>query len=179
MLRSPIRIFFALAVLLATATVAAQVYRWVDKDGKVHFSDQPPPNEAKGVTAKKIDARPASGSVATPPPSPAAAKDGKVDPKAPPKDAKPESQKTLAEKAKDFEKRREEEAKAAKKAEEQAKVDESNKERCMQAQRYLRDLESGRPIATSNSKGERELMDDAARSAEMGRARAAVSESCK
>ncbi len=179
MLRSPIRIFFALAVLLATATVAAQVYRWVDKDGKVHFSDQPPPNEAKGVTAKKIDARPASGNVATSPPSSAAAKDGKVDPKAPPKDAKPDSQKTLAEKAKDFEKRREEEAKAAKTAEEQAKVDESNKERCMQAQRYLRDLESGRPIATSNAKGEREMMDDATRAAEMGRARAGVSEFCK
>ncbi|MCE2988882.1 MAG: DUF4124 domain-containing protein [Burkholderiales bacterium] len=179
MLRSPIRVFFALAVLLATATVAAQVYRWVDKDGKVHFSDQPPPNDAKGVTAKKVDARPASGSVATPPPSPAAAKDGKVDPKAPPKDAKPESQKTLAEKAKDFEKRREDDAKAAKKAEEQAKVDRSNQERCTQAQRYLRDLESGRPIATSNAKGERELMDDAARTAEMNRARAAVSESCK
>lgn len=36
------RLAFALTVLIA-ATASAQVYRWVDKDGKVHYSDQKPP----------------------------------------------------------------------------------------------------------------------------------------
>lgn len=33
--------------LLSTMAMAGEMYRWVDKDGKVHFSDQPPPDDAK------------------------------------------------------------------------------------------------------------------------------------
>jgi hypothetical protein len=32
------------ATLCCVPPVAAQVYRWVDKDGKVHYSDQKPPD---------------------------------------------------------------------------------------------------------------------------------------
>lgn len=43
-----------LSFLLGTSA-QAQMYRWVDKDGKVHYTDQPPPaNEAKKVEAKKF-----------------------------------------------------------------------------------------------------------------------------
>jgi hypothetical protein len=175
MLRSPVRLFIALAAILATATVAAQVYRWVDKDGKVHFSDQPPPSDAKGVSAKRIDAKPASGS------TPAAApKDGKVEPKALPAEAvKPESQKTLAEKAKDFEKRRADEAEASKKAADEAKVKAINQERCRDAQAFVRTLESGRPMSTTNAAGERVIMDEKARDAEVAKARSAAAEVCR
>ena len=31
--------------LMLSLSVQAQVYKWVDKDGNVHFSDQPPPDE--------------------------------------------------------------------------------------------------------------------------------------
>src|SRR6478736_5275923 len=39
----------AFCAALAASAVLAQtnVYRWVDKDGKVHFSDSPPPADAK------------------------------------------------------------------------------------------------------------------------------------
>ena len=41
--------------LLATAAVAqTNVYRWVDKDGKVHFSDTPPPADAKSSSQKRV-----------------------------------------------------------------------------------------------------------------------------
>jgi glutaredoxin len=43
----------ALAASLA-ATAQTNVYRWVDKDGKVHFSDTPPPEEAKSVSQKRM-----------------------------------------------------------------------------------------------------------------------------
>lgn len=33
-----------LAGVLAAGSAQAQVYRWVDKDGKVHYSDNPPPD---------------------------------------------------------------------------------------------------------------------------------------
>lgn len=36
-----IRPIFVLACLLATATAAAQAYRWVDDEGLVHYSDRP------------------------------------------------------------------------------------------------------------------------------------------
>ena len=44
------------AALLLPALAAAQsnVYRWVDKDGKVHYSDTPPPEPAKSVTQKRV-----------------------------------------------------------------------------------------------------------------------------
>jgi glutaredoxin len=44
------------AALLATSAALAQtsVYRWVDKDGKVHFSDAPPAADAKDVTQKQM-----------------------------------------------------------------------------------------------------------------------------
>lgn len=45
------RALLALALLLAAAGAgAAEVYRWVDADGKVHFSDSPPP----GVAAERL-----------------------------------------------------------------------------------------------------------------------------
>jgi glutaredoxin len=47
----------ALAAALVAATAAqaqTNVYRWVDKDGKVHFSDTPPPEDAKNATQRRI-----------------------------------------------------------------------------------------------------------------------------
>ena len=43
----------ALAAAFA-ATAQTNVYRWVDKDGKVHFSDTPPPEDAKSVSQKRL-----------------------------------------------------------------------------------------------------------------------------
>ncbi len=37
------RLFIAASILLATGTVQAQAYRWVDENGVVHFSDRPAP----------------------------------------------------------------------------------------------------------------------------------------
>jgi len=51
-----------LAALLASQAVAAEVYRWVDEDGTVHFGDQPPPG------AEKVELPPPS--TYTPPPLP-------------------------------------------------------------------------------------------------------------
>lgn len=48
---------FIVAVGVALpALVAAQqtVYRWVDKDGKVHFSDTPPPKDIEKSTQRRV-----------------------------------------------------------------------------------------------------------------------------
>ena len=47
----------ALLVALATclgALAQTNVYRWVDKDGSVHFSDTPPVEEAKSLSQKRM-----------------------------------------------------------------------------------------------------------------------------
>ena len=47
------------ALLLAVVAAAAfgqDAYRWVGKDGKVHYSDAPPPAEARQVEQKRLDA---------------------------------------------------------------------------------------------------------------------------
>jgi glutaredoxin len=53
------RILFAAVALLFAATAAAQAYRWVDKDGKVHYSQTPP----QPTDATKVQKRSVGGSV--------------------------------------------------------------------------------------------------------------------
>jgi hypothetical protein len=153
-MKSPIRLFIAIAILLATATVAAQVYKWVDKDGKVQYSDTQPPADATKAEAKKVDSGKASSSA-----SPAA--------------------NTLEDRVKGYDKRRTDAAESAKKAEDERKKDEAAAENCKGAQAALRDLESGRPIRRTNDKGEINVMGDEEREAELAKVRASATASCK
>src|SRR3954464_4295627 len=42
------------AVAACAALAQSNVYRWVDKDGKVHFSDSPPPADARESSQKTM-----------------------------------------------------------------------------------------------------------------------------
>jgi glutaredoxin len=53
------RILLATVAFLFASAVAAQAYRWVDKDGKVHYSQTPPPRSE----AAKVEKRTTGGSV--------------------------------------------------------------------------------------------------------------------
>jgi len=55
-MKSRIPVLLCLATTLAASVALAQstVYRWVDKDGKVQFTDTPPPSDAKGVTERRM-----------------------------------------------------------------------------------------------------------------------------
>jgi glutaredoxin len=50
------RILFVAAAILATVCtdVLGQTYRWVDRDGRVHYTQTPPPPDAKGVQRKSF-----------------------------------------------------------------------------------------------------------------------------
>lgn len=49
------RRLLALMLLAAALPAAAQTaYRWVDKDGRVQYSDQPPPQEVKKFEERKV-----------------------------------------------------------------------------------------------------------------------------
>ena len=48
--------FFALSLAIAATANAQEIFRWVDKDGKVHYGDTlPPPAEVKNVQTKKLN----------------------------------------------------------------------------------------------------------------------------
>lgn len=165
-MRSPIRFFAAAAILLATATVAAQVYKWVDKDGKVQYSDQPPPASAGKIDAKKVVDSPSATGAASAPATGAAA-----------------APKSAVDVSKDADKRRKEQAKkddeAAKKSADDTKRAAEESENCKSARTALRDLESGRPQVRYTESGERNILSDEQRQAEMSRAREIVANSCK
>ena len=163
-MKSPIQLFVALAVMLATATVAAQVYKWVDKDGKVQYSDTPPPPSAAKADAKRLNtgtnsSAPAASTAAE---SPAAAN----------------APKSLQERSKEADKRRNDEADKAKKDEQAQKIAQQNEGRCKEATRYKSDLDSGRPITRNNDKGERAFVSDEERAAEIARVKIIIAESC-
>ena len=72
----------AAACILAIAPLAwGQLYKWVDKDGKVHYSDTPPPSG----DSKQIQVNTGGGTPAAAPTSPPAK--GADAPKADPKEA--------------------------------------------------------------------------------------------
>ena len=49
-----LRALLAIGAMLAVALATAQQYRWVDENGRVHYSDTPPPASAKDVQKKRM-----------------------------------------------------------------------------------------------------------------------------
>jgi glutaredoxin len=52
------RVAIAIALALAATAAHAQLYRWVDKDGKVQYTDTVPPASARDVQKRARDAGP-------------------------------------------------------------------------------------------------------------------------
>ena len=49
-----VRLAISLVAMSLASTAVAQVYKWVDKDGKVHYTDSPPPLDAKKSEQKRF-----------------------------------------------------------------------------------------------------------------------------
>jgi hypothetical protein len=143
------------AVMMAlSAAVAAQAYKWIDKDGKVRYGDQPPP----GVKATPLKGVPPPAA----PPAAAAAKKGD-------KPLSPEAA---------FQKRQQEKAEAEKKDAKASADQETKRQNCEQAQAALRTMQSGQRISTTNAAGERVYLSDDERDREMVRLQGTVREWC-
>lgn len=48
-------ICLAALVAISLGAGAQTMYRWVDKDGRVHYSDQPPPKDARKAEQRRLD----------------------------------------------------------------------------------------------------------------------------
>jgi hypothetical protein len=125
---------------------SAQVYKWIDDDGRTIVSDTPPPGKTKAQQIRKGTATPDAQD-----PSATAAGDK---PKADKSEKSNKSEKTAAE--------------GSKKILIPAPPDKAT---CNHARQNLQALESGAQLNTKGPGGERVLMDDSARAQELARVR--------
>jgi len=162
----------------AFSLTALAQWQWIDKDGRKVYSDRSPPadipqkNILKAPRGAAMVAQPAANEAPAAAPAAAASSPvAKNDPNAPKltgKDAQLEAKKKQAE----------DEAAAKRKAEED-KVAKARAENCEQAKKALASLQSGQRIAVTNAKGEREVMDDKAKAAEINRTQGIMNSECK
>lgn len=150
---------------LVSAPAGAQTYKWTDADGKIHYSDQPPPANAK----EQVTVKPRKPSAPTTSASPSTGEKGATA-------AKP---KTYVEQEAEFRKRQvetaEREAADKKKAAEAAE----KKQNCEQARAQLKSLQSGGRITRNSAQGEREYLNDAEIAQEIERGKKSVDSWCK
>ena len=146
----------ALACLVSLQ--AAAHWQWLDKDGRKVFSDRAPPPD---IAEKDILERPAVIPAAAAPQNGASApRLGGID-------------KELTDK-----KKKAEELDLAKRRADGEKMAASKIDNCARAKRAKANLDSGRPIARSNEKGEPEMLDAAARTAELSRLQDIIEADC-
>ncbi|HSQ09006.1 MAG TPA: DUF4124 domain-containing protein [Burkholderiaceae bacterium] len=156
------------------AAPAAAQWAWKDDNGRVVYSDRPPPSAVKG---DRIVRQPSNAQTVLPP------QQGATDPTAKPAtDAKPvaasSGPKSVAEQEMEFRKRQQERADAEKKTQDdQVKVAAKAAE-CERARGYLKGIEEGQRIVRSDASGNREYLDDSQRAAEAERTRKIVQSSC-
>ena len=160
---------FVLMVLALSALPAWAQWQWLDRDGKRVFSDRAPPADVPeknilkrpGGVAAKLPAPEVEVAASAPAPSASAPKLSGVD-------------KELAEKKK----KAEAEAAAKQKAEEE-KIKQAKAENCTRAKAGKATFDSGVRISRTNAQGEREIMDEATRAAEVKRIQAIIDADCK
>jgi hypothetical protein len=150
------KVLALLLTLIFALPASAQIYEWRDADGKINYSDRPPP----GVEGKLI--RRGTSSAPTPAPAPAA-----------------QPAKTLAEQELEFRERR---AEAAKKKEEKAQEKQKaaqRAERCEQARKNLKILKSADRVLMKSEEGPSKQLRPSQRKAETERTQKIIDEDCK
>lgn len=168
---------FVIAAACFMSVAASAQWQWVDKDGRKVFSDRAPPAD---VPEKNIIKRPGArvnpeplnnnvlqsnqtGSTAVAPTAPAAANVPQLT----------GVDKDLAEK-----KKQAEQAEIAKKKTEDGKRLQARQENCSRARQAKATYDSGMRVARTNQKGEREVLDDAARAVESKRIQSIIDSDC-
>ena len=144
-----------LAGLLALAPFAgAELYKYVDKDGKTVYTDQPPANaKTEAVNVPKSFPAPATGVAG--------------------------GNKSAVERDKELEKGRQQAREKEKKADEAAHKAQLAEQRCTQARTAFQQLSDGGRIVKYNEKGERVYLGDSEIESERERARRDMEEACK
>lgn len=165
-------LIFLILLMPASANLFAEINKWVDSDNRVHYSDQPPPANAKTSTPAKSKT-----------PSPTYDSFDSADKNEAKNDAIPSSAvaapKTIMEREAELKKSQKAKQEAADKAAVKQANEEIMKTNCANAQQTLRSLQSGVRVAEINASGERSFLEDAQVQQRIVTAQQAVSTYCK
>ena len=146
---------------LVSASALAGLHKWVDADGKVHYSDQPPPANVKATTLRSTSSAKDSASE-----SGAAASSA------------PAAPKTIAEREAELKKAQQAKKEAADKtAQKQAEAD-ARRTICAAARHSLRTLQDGVRIMEIGANGERTYLSDEGRQQRMDKAQQDINTNC-
>ena len=140
---------FAAGLLVAAGPASAVLYKWVDANGRVSYSDQPPPASVKAEVVG-----------GAPPP------------------AAPDAVRAMANQEAHLKKRQTQRADDQKKAEKARADAVAQQQACTEAKGQIRIYESDQPITRINEKGEPVYMDEARRTKERERLQAQIRERC-
>jgi hypothetical protein len=147
------RVAILVVAMFASAALgaAAQIYKWTDKDGKVHYGEKPP-EDAK--TAREVDTKAAGRSSAA-----------------------PESSQTWKQKEADFQRRKMEREQKDGTEQDRARMAENRRRLCENARGELEFISSG-VIYENNAKGERVYLDEAQRAQRMEAVKKKIAANC-
>lgn len=173
--------------MCAVPLVASAQWQWVDAGGRKVFSDKAPPPDVPeknilrrpGNMAPRAPSAAATAAAASMAAASAAAPNAAAAP-APAAAASAPPRPVLGQDRELLERTRQAQAQEeAKKKAEADRVAKARAENCDRARKAKAQLDSGIRISRLNSKGEQEIMDDAARATEARAAQQAIDSSCK
>lgn len=139
-------------MLLCSITANAQIYKWVDENGKTQYTDQPPPAAAKEEQKLQIRSAPMTGNHESV------------------KSSNPTEERL------EFDKRRQQ--KKEEETKQQAKAEE-NKKKCIDAQGQLRIYTDSPRLTVPDGAGGITYVDDETRQKKIAEANKAIAEFCK
>ncbi len=138
------------SLLLATTPVQAEIYKWVDSNNEVHYTQTPPP---KGVESIRIEAIPARDSA--------------------------EAGTNLQERIKASEEQKQQKSEASADAEQQAEIARISRQNCITARNNLEQLNRSGQIRYRTGDGEVLRLSEEDRKLRIEEARGQVKEFCK
>jgi Domain of unknown function (DUF4124) len=152
--------YLLIFLVLASANVSAGVSKWVDENNQVHYSDRPPPPDARVKSVRTISDSTGSASSV-------------------PETSTPASPKSVSERDADWKKAQKGKNEAADKTAKKQAADEAKKASCASAQQYLRTLQEGMRMVEVDANGERTFMDDSQREELIAKTQKDISTNCK
>ena len=176
----------AALLLVATSTsVGAATWQWRDAQGRMVYSDRPPPSEVRSSQILRSPApapaapAPREGASAASPAGEAVPADAPAERSAAAPPAPAPAMPSWVERERAFRERQAERRASEEKAREERENAEHAQRACDELQHAIRTLESGMVVVSINARGEREPMGDAERARRLERARAERERSCK
>ena len=168
-------LLFLLAMAFVYGPALAQ-WQWIDKDGRRVFSDRAPPPD---VLEKNIVKRPAGATKSATPVNPEPTQSDGASASAAPLSAASGPKVSAVDKELEAKKKQAADAEAAKLKAEQDRVMKAKIENCARAKQAKATYDSGVRVSRTNAAGEREILDDAGRAAELKRIQSVMDSDCK